>query len=232
MDYHDLLDKLQGSGLNVFSPSDVARLADISIRSAYVKINRMFKMKKIYKIENGKFCLSDDPFIASTQITHPSYISFSTAMYLHGKFQQVINEVFVITSKKKARLMIFNMPVIFITIKPELIFGYNKVKKGDSYIFLADFEKALVDSLYLPRYMTIGAVFDVMQAGFKKKLFEEYVLRMNSESVLRRAGYLLERLGYETRLKPNTKTTYKLNPTFKSKKTFNSKWKLYINERI
>lgn len=232
MNNYELLDKLRSSELGVFSAKDVARQANININSAYVKINRMVKIGKIFKIEAGKFSLSEDPFVISSQVIKPSYISFISAMYLHGKIEQVINEIFIISPKKKKKMMIMNTPVNFITMKPELIFGYTKVKKESSYIFLAELEKALIDCLYLPRYTTIGTVLDVIKEGLDTEVFQKYALKMNTEAVIRRAGYLLDQAGFETDLRPRTKTVYQLNPSLDSGKVLNRKWRLYINELV
>ena len=88
----------------------------------------------------------------------------------------------------------------FIRFQPFRIFGYRKHRKNDSYILLADVEKAAADSLYMPRYALISVVYDALLEGFNKKLFEGYVTNMRSEAVIRRAGYLLELLGEDLSL--------------------------------
>lgn len=232
MDQHELLKILRNSGVYVFTPKDVSKIAGIDVKSAYVAIHRLLKKGRIYPVSKGRFSVTDDPFVISTQIVSPSYVSFSTAMYLHARLQQVINEVYVVSSKKRSSLKVMGMNVNFVLFKPCRVFGYRKVKKGSSYVLLADIEKMVVDCLYLPRYTAFEDIVSILREGFDKELLENYTIRMESEAVLCRAGYLLETLGYRTTLSRRTKTVYRLNPVKKEHGVFNSKWGLYVNEVI
>ena len=232
MDQHELLEILRNSGAYVFTPRVVSRIAGIDIKSAYVAIHRFLKKGKIYPVSKGRFSITDDPFVISTQLISPSYLSFSTAMYLHARLQQVINEIYVVTPKKKSSLKVMGMNINFVIFKPYRVFGYRKVKKGNSYVLLADIEKMVVDSLYLPRYTVFENIISTLHEGFDKELLEKYTLRMESEAVLSRAGYLLETLGYRTSLSRRTKTVYRLNPAKREYGNFNNKWRLYVNEVI
>ncbi len=232
MNTYRLLETLKSSGLYVFTPKDISRLLDVNRSVAYVYVHRMKERGIIYPVEKGKFAIYDDPFVVSTQLVSPSYISFITAFYLHGRLQQTVDAIFVVTPKKKRALSFLGTSIKLITFHPSKIFGYRKHKKGDSYIMLADLEKAAVDALYLPRYLPTSVVYEGLMEGCNAKLLEEYARDMASEAVIRRAAYLLEQLGEETELKPSTSTPYKLNPTIDKKGKFDSKWKLYINEVI
>jgi len=230
MKLHKVLDELKDTRLYVFRTADIARILNLSNNAASVYIYRMKRMGMIHSIENGKFSISPDPFVVSTQLIFPSYISFSTALYLHGRLGQVINNIYVITSRKKKPLHFMNTKIRFVTFPPHRIFGYRKRRKGESFIMVADMEKTAIDCLHLPRYLPVSLLLEALSPGFDKILFEKYALVMKSEAVIRRAGYLLDVLGEETRLEPSTRTVYKLNPSIKERGKYSSRWKLYINE--
>ena len=229
MNMQDILSKLGKSGLAVFTINDLKKLTGLKRESVYVYLSRMLKKGYAYKIEKGKFTIYEDPFLVSTQLISPSYISFLSALYLHGKTTQTINEIQVVTSRRKREIEVFNTRIKFIQLNPEFMFGFKKVSKGNSFIFLADLEKAIIDSLYLPRYCPISEVWEAIREADKEKLVS-YASKLKIEAINRRLGYLLSLLGIKTNLKAKTKTVYKLNPAIKSRGKFNSEWRLYINE--
>lgn len=230
MRLYELANKLGKSRMAVFSIRDICRFGELRRDEAYVYLHRMLKKNMIHRIQKGKFTIYEDPFLISTQLVTPSYVSFLSALYLHGKFEQTISTIFVATPIKRPPIRVFGMDVKFVKLRPNLIFGFRKVRKGGSYISLAELEKAVVDILYLPRYGRINSVAGLMAEMDVKKL-KEYSERMG-EPVLRRAGYLLDRAGVNHDLKPRTKTVYKLNPSIKELGNFNRKWLLYINEEV
>ncbi|MDG6220775.1 MAG: hypothetical protein QCI38_04920 [Candidatus Thermoplasmatota archaeon] len=228
----DLLEVLQSSGLYVFTPKDVARILGVGMETSYVTIHRMKTRGMVYPVEKGKFSICDDPFVVATQLVFPSYISFITALYLHGRIQQTVNDVFVVVPKKKRELSFLGTPIRPITFPASRMFGYRKVEKGSSHVLLADLEKAAVDSLCLPRLLPISILVEALRDGFDAELLESYAKAMGSEAVSRRAGFILELLGENTKLKPTTHTVYKLNPSISARGRFVARWKLYVNEVI
>ena len=230
MRLYELVDKLEKSKIAVFSVEDICRYGGLERGGAYVYLHRMLKKNMIHRVQRGKFTTHADPFAVSTQLVTPSYISFLSSLYLHGKFEQAINTIFVVTPSKKPPMKVFGMDVKFVKLKPSFIFGFKKVRKGESYISLAELEKTIVDILYLPKYGRINCVADLTRDIDARKL-EKYAELMG-EPVVRRAGYLLDRAGVGHDLKPRTKTVYKLNPSIKELGNFNKEWLLYINEEL
>ncbi|MDI6825942.1 MAG: hypothetical protein QMD36_01960 [Candidatus Aenigmarchaeota archaeon] len=229
MSLREILSLIEKSSLAVVTVNDLKKLTGMEKETAYVYLNRMLQKNYLYKIEKGKFTIYQDPFLISTQLVYPSYISFLPALYLHGKTTQTINEILVATSKRRKGSEFFGMRIKFVKLAPNFMFGFKKVNKGNSFIFLADLEKAMIDSLYLPRYCPLSEVFEAMREADTEKLLG-FASKLGIEAINRRLGYMLELTGIKTDLKTKGKTTYKLNPTIKSRGDFNSKWKLYVNE--
>jgi len=230
MKLHYLLDSMKNTGLCVFTVSDLARLSGLKNDAASVYIHRMKSMDMIYPVERGKFAISSDPFVVSTQLVVPSYISLITAFYLHGRSQQVIDDLLVVSPRPKNDLTFMDTKIRFVRFQPYRMFGYRRVEKGESYLMLADLEKAAIDSLYLPRYVPVSQVKEALADGFDKDVLEEYAKMMKCEAVVRRTGFLLESLGEKTSLFPSSRTVYKLNPTVGRKGKYNGRWKMYVNE--
>ncbi len=232
MNQYDFMEAVRNTGLEVLTPRDAARIANISINSAYVLIHRLVAKGRIHAVTKGRFAISDDIFCIASQVVSPAYLSFTTALYLHGIFPQVINQIYVVTAKKvPSPKQIVGSDVYFVAFQPRRVFGYQKVKKGQSYVMLADREKAIVDCLYLPRYASIGEVARIIrEETFDQTVLEDYARRMEAESVIRRAGYLLEAAGRETQLARGTEAPYMLNPGATRRGTFNAKWRVYVNE--
>ncbi|MGQ9787929.1 MAG: type IV toxin-antitoxin system AbiEi family antitoxin domain-containing protein [Candidatus Hadarchaeaceae archaeon] len=230
MRLYELANMLKKSRMAVFSIKDICRYGGLKRDEAYVYLHRMLKKNMIHRIQKGKFSIHADPFVISTQLVTPSYVSFLSALYLHGKFEQAINTIFIVTPIKRPPIGVFGMDVKFVKLKPNLIFGFRKVRKGESYISLAELEKTVADILYLPKYGRINSVAGLMPEVDVQKL-KKYAERMG-EAVIRRAGYLLDRAGVGHDLEPRTKTVYKLNPSIEKLGNLNRKWLLYINEEL
>ncbi len=232
MHLHELAERLRSSSLYVFTTRDLAKIASVSHSSAAVYVHRMKESGLAFPIEKGKFSVSEDPFVVATQLAYPSYMSFSSALYMHGRLDQVVNSLIVVTSRGRAKAQFMGMTIEFVKLSPERVFGYRKVEKGDSYVFLADLEKAVVDSLYMPRRCPVSQALAALEDAFDQNLLEEYAKRMGSEAVVRRTGYVLEKLGRKTQLVPTTKTPYKLNPSIRASGKWMAKWGLYVNEVV
>ena len=232
MKSYEIVETLRKSRKAVFTPKDIAKITELKGSEVYVLISRLYKKGMIFKPMKGFISLSQDPFIISSQLYPPAYISFITALYLHGKIQQVIDRIFIVTPRKRNQIRVFGMDVHFITLKRAMMFGYKKVRKGNSYVVLADLEKAIIDCLYLPRYCRIAVMFDILKEGADMDVGRliEYAKMSKSEAVERRLGYLLDLVGIKHDLRPKNKSTYKLNPSIKAKGEFDSKWRIYVNE--
>jgi len=232
MNLYEIRDVLAMTRMAVLTPRDIARVTGFNRTTAYVIASRMLKRGLLRRVEKGRLSLSDDPFIVSSQLVYPSYISFATALYIHGRFQQTVDVAFVVTSRRHLPLRFEGMRVEFVRMPPRCIFGFRKVQRGSSYIMLADVEKAIVDILCRPRYTGVACTRGALEEGIDVANFERYVLGMNEESVLRRAGYLLDSVGIEHSLRPRTRTPYLLNPSLGTRGKYEKEWRLYVNEVV
>jgi predicted transcriptional regulator of viral defense system len=100
---------------------------------------------------------------------------------------------------------------------------------------VADREKAIVDSLWLPSCS--GGTSEVAKAlaaaieELNVDVLVSYALRMNSKSLCSRLGYLLERLDVDaTALQDLASTAYvKLEPAGPRRGKYSSRWRILDN---
>lgn len=231
MNLYEIKELLSKQEKAVFSINEIARLLNIKKTVTYVYVNRIIRKKLLFKIERNKVSTSDDPFIVSSQLTFPSFISLTSALYLHNVMPQIIDRIYIITTRKKESLRIFDTNITFVNVKPEFMFGYKKIKKGKSFVMIADLEKTIIDCLKFPRYCRLYYVVKAFEKADVKKI-EKYISILNNEVIARRIGFLLDILKKNHSLKRKTNIVYKLNPSIKKKGKFNKKWYLYINEKL
>ncbi len=67
----------------VFTVRDLASLLDKKRNYAYLQAYRWKKQKLIYEIEKGKYTMEKDPFLISSWIVWPSYISGWAAIHYY-----------------------------------------------------------------------------------------------------------------------------------------------------
>lgn len=231
MNIYEIAKELEKRDKKTFSLAELAILTGLNLRSTSVLLNRMAKKHLIYKIERGKFSLTSDPFILASNVVYPAYLSFSSAFYVYGLLEQVIDKIYVATPRKTKNRNFNGAEVIFVKIPEKLMFGFKKIDYAGGMIAIAEKEKAFVDSLAYTRFVRINFL-DSIIGDMDKKLLEKYADMAKIEVVKRRLGFLLEKNGIETKIKTNGKTVYKLNPSIKDRGVLNSRWKLYVNEEL
>jgi len=229
MNLYEIKDILEKKEKAIFTMNEFAKLFQLKKEVASVYLYRMVKKGLLIKIEKNKFSLTNDPFIIASQITFPCYLSLTSALYLHNIMPQIPDIIEVITSRQKKSLYNNLVKIRFIKVKPELMFGYLKLKKESSFIMLADVEKTIIDSLIFLRYCRLQLILDALKIANLKRL-EEYLSLIRNEAIVRRVGYLLDLLKIKHHFKKRTDVVYKLNPSIRKRGEFNKKWYLYVNE--
>ncbi len=98
----------------------------------------------------GVISFVDDPFVIATQLVEPSYVSLNSALLFHGIVQQVPKAVECVTSVNSLKYP--DLGITYHKIPNALFFGYKRHSKSNSYVFVAEPEKAIVDGIYLNVY--------------------------------------------------------------------------------
>jgi len=133
----------------VFTVKDIANVLNKSREYAYLVAYRLKKADAIKEIEKGKYTLEEDPFIISSWITWPSYISCWAALNYYKLTEQLPFTIHVITTRKRKRKFVYygNTKIEFIKIKKSAFAGFQRISYQNKEIFMAEKEKAIIDAL-------------------------------------------------------------------------------------
>lgn len=131
----------------VFTVRDLSSLLDKKRGYAYLQAYRWKKKKLIHEIEKGKYTLEEDPFLVSSWIVWPSYISGWAALHYHHLTEQLPFTIQVITSRRRRKKVLNygKAKIEFTTVKS--LTGFQRVIYQQKEIFIAEKEKALIDAL-------------------------------------------------------------------------------------
>lgn len=143
-------DRAIKSGRVVFSVQQIANITRKKRTVAKVYSSRLVKRGMATKLSKGKIALSNDDFVIATQLIEPSYISLNSALAFHGISNQITKYIECVTTKNSIYYKKFG--IRYHKISTGLFFGYERLKKDNSYFFVASPEKALIDGIYLNIY--------------------------------------------------------------------------------
>ncbi|MDD4250936.1 MAG: hypothetical protein PHX27_01965 [Candidatus ainarchaeum sp.] len=193
----------------VFSLSDVAK---ITTNRAYAKVllARMVKEKRVIRIMRDKYSFHDNPLIFAPFLNNPSYVSCASALSYYGLISQIPNSIFLMTTKRSKKI-----GKIFYK-KTKNFFGFNSIKINGVKTFIAEPEKAFIDSIGIhPLHIILEALPELDS----KKLLD--YAKKSGET--KRISYLLKK-----EVKVSKKYIY-LDPLSKKKGERDEKWKLIVN---
>src|SRR3989344_4592287 len=148
-------------------------------------IHRLKKDKLIFEIEKNKYTLNKDSFTIASNMIWPCYISGWSAVSYYHLTDQIPQAIFVITTRarKKREIIFNNTKIIFTKVKPKYFFGYKKERYGDYDIFIAEKEKALIDSALLKK-ISFSEICDIIRDNVKDiniHLLIEYLIKIKNK---------------------------------------------------
>ncbi|MBC7361471.1 MAG: hypothetical protein H5U06_04210 [Candidatus Aminicenantes bacterium] len=245
-----LIQKLSKAGMTVFTTKDALNLIDLDARNLNKIIYTLVAKGWIRRIEKGKYVLvpigidSSEPYtenhyIIASKLVNPYYIGFWSALHFYGYTEQLLNTIFIVSTKRKNNLLQSGVNYKFIKMKPRSFLGMAEIKFGKMNVNFSDKEKTLVDCLAHPKYC--GGIQEIIKGLWKAKEeinFEkiiDYAQKMGNSAIFKRLGYLLECLELKDYLdidylKRQVKSGYSvLDPLMPRKGNFNSDWNLLIN---
>lgn len=144
------------------------------------KIAFEVKNQRLFEIRRGLYetNINADPLCIANHIVYPSYISFESALSYYNLIPEKVVSITSATFKKNKKKNFSNIFGLFTYQDiPEDVYPYGvrNDKYGDSYIFIATKEKALLDTLY--KFKGINSIKKI-----KQLLFEN--LRINENDFL------------------------------------------------
>jgi len=227
---------------------DVMSLLNCSYSSAKNIIQRLVKKNWLESTSKGKyFLISADsgtegipptnPLLIGGLLVDPYYFSYSTANSFYGFTTQIPSTVYIATLKSRRNVTIRNTPYHFVKLSEYKFFGFNKVKVFDADVFMAEKEKAIVDSIDKVKYAGgISELIEILRNTIDKINVDktlDYASRMGSSSIIQRLGFLLESLEitFDAKRLLNLvgKTVTYLDPLGEKTGRYNAKWSIIQN---
>ncbi|UCF07314.1 MAG: type IV toxin-antitoxin system AbiEi family antitoxin domain-containing protein [Thermoplasmata archaeon] len=229
---------------NTFTINDAARETRLERGALKKMLFRMEKRGWIERIEKGKYLVIPlnaekgrytlHEFVIGSLLVDPHCIGYWSALNYYGFTEQIPATVFIQTTsrKKRQKINIFGVKYNIARLKKEKFFGINKELLEDSQINISDREKTIVDCLDKPELC--GGIIEGAKALKNGKYSINKVLRyanrIGNTGVLRRLGYLSEKLSIDINVpKINTRNYLFLDPTMPHRGQKSSKWRLIVN---
>jgi len=215
----------------LFTIGDLTKITGQPATSVRIVASRLVKRRVIKRIERNKYTFHDEPLIFASYIIYPSYIGLWAALRFHNLTTQIVREIDVIVPKSRKDLIFMGNKIHF--TKTRNIWGFYKGTYLGFEIFISDIEKTIIDCILSG--VQASVILEAIKTGpiDEDKLFE-YTAKVNSFSLFKRLGFILEKAGFDTqRYVSKIDNHYiKLNPSGREKGVLNKKWKIIENEAI
>lgn len=214
----------------MFTENDVAKITNKSpeyVRKLLYRANREGLIKRI---ERGKYTLHEDGMVFASYLSIPSYISLWSALRYYNMTQLQPYAIFVMSPVSKIIVKFQNTSIVF--KKTKHMFGYKKERYADFNIFMAEREKAIIDSmLFKLPLQDIAEALNDKELDFEK--LSEYAKKTKSISLMKRLGYILEKKkGNSYGLNALDNNYALLDYLGKKKGRKDRRWKLVINTML
>ncbi len=244
-----VLSSLSAAGEEIFTVADAKRVSGFKGTRLRKLLHDLAKNRWIERIERGKYILlpletgpkaeyGTHPFIIARKLAVPYYIGFSSALNYYGITEQVSRITYVVITAPKKSIHFHSENFRFICLDKKRFFGMREEWIGNLKFNISSVEKTVIDCLYIPKYS--GGLSEVVKA-FKTKLnyslLLEYALKMDDLAIVKRLGYLLDKLKVksgisEKLLKRVSGGFCLLDPSGSKAGAKNKKWRVIENINV
>ena len=190
----DLLKRLENYPL--FTLNDVIKITGQQANYIRILLHKIVKRGYIKRIERGKYTVHDDPLIFASYLYTPSYLSSWTGLRFHNMTTQLPNWIFVMAPVYKKPIQLDEKTRI-VFVKTKYVWGYEKVRYAQFYIFVADKEKTIIDCLL--KGINSSDIFEALEAeeiDFEKLI--AYGEKTKNKTLIKKLGFILEKLDKDT----------------------------------
>jgi len=223
----------------VFSSKIVENVSKQKKEYAKLIIYRLKKAGLITELEKGKYTLHEDPLVVASHIVWPCYISCWAAIRYYNLTEQLPRVISIITTRQRKNKSLKFGPtkIIFVKVTPKNFFGFQKKRYKDFDIFIAEPEKALIDSAMLKK-ISFSELVDIVKEHIKKidvNRLIVYLLRIKNKTIAKRFGWLLDSLGIDryAKLKRLVDARYVLvDYAIRQRGKMNKRWKVIENVKF
>jgi len=183
-----MLDLFNSADFIIFTTRDFASYSSLSMPAASKRLSRLADKKLLTRITKGLWANAGHPWFHPLACVpyllgkEQGYVSFLTALHLHGLVSQIPKTIQIATTGHARTL---DSPVgkfEFLQIKPELMKQGIKWSNTHLPYLIATAEKALIDTLYLStrknrRFAHLPEI-EIRQTGFREREFERLLKQL------------------------------------------------------
>ena len=142
--------KLREAGLSTFAPQDVIHLLATTDISARFLLTRAVKRGDVLKLRRGLYTLAAFPpsvLEAANALYRPSYLSFAFALSYYQIIPETVYTITSATTRTTATFTALGRQFVYRRIKRAAFTGYHAERVDNRVVWIAEPEKALVDTL-------------------------------------------------------------------------------------
>ena len=206
-----LLTTLAGAGRHVFTTAEAHALLGGSRSATYKLLHDLVQGGWLHALDKGRYLIvpleagperrfTIHEFRLAQHLAPEGYIAYWTALHHHGLTEQIPRDIWVVSPRRRQPVTLLGVTYNFITLHPRKRFGIATVWIEGYPVAIANLEKSVVDALDHPEYC--GGIAEVAKTlvtaieerGANPERLSEYALRMQNGALLKRLGYLTERL--------------------------------------
>jgi predicted transcriptional regulator of viral defense system len=245
-----LLTTLSERGHEIFTTEMAAEVLGQSSFAVRKRLHYLVRRRWLQRLEKGKYLIvpfsagmeghhTENELIIASHLVSPYYISYWTALSYYGYTDQPSRTIYIATTKQKRPVKIHGLTYRFIQLQHHKFFGHTQVWIGEKSVSMAEKEKTIVDTLDHPELS--GGIIQVVKALWRGR--EELdlnnlvanALRMKNRAVVKRLGYLLQRLElgaaqHCAKLEKKLSTGYAvLDPLSPRQGRHDAQWRVVVN---
>ncbi len=175
--------------------------AIIGKESAYAKVylNRLKNSGLVFEVERNKYTVHKNAFLIASRVLWPSYISFWSALRFYNLTEQVPQSVSVATTRKRKKSVInfIGVKITFTHIDKKYFFGFRKMNYDSIEIFIAEPEKAILDSIAFGE-VSEQEMLEILKKNKKEINFRKllaFANRTKSKEIIKAVKALIDKTG-------------------------------------
>ena len=187
-----MLDLLNTEDFVIFTTREFANQGGLSMSAATKRLTRLSKKDQLTRVTKGVWANTAHPYFHPLSCVpyllgkEQGYVSFLTALHLHGVISQIPKTIQIATT---GRGRVLDSPVAsfeFFQIKPELMRQGADWSESQLPYLIASAEKALVDTLYLStrknrRFARLPEL-DLAHSSFRRREFKRLMKQLSIPS--------------------------------------------------
>jgi predicted transcriptional regulator of viral defense system len=212
----------------------------MNVGAAAVKLNRLVNRGALVRLIRGRYTLPSTNILAiASSIYHPSYVTLLAAFEYHGTTTQSPRIIDVLNPVQSGRISFSleagSYEVRFVKANGRFVYGYNKAFLNGMAALVAEKEKAIIDSLLLPGYVSLDETLACIRSGIDLVRIIEYAKRTRRQTVMKRLGFLLSSEDLDCSPKDFNKlsgTFVPLDPALQRRGKYDSRWRVIANRVI